>query len=216
MILGPRKVVRLALKISAALLGVLLLYLAITFGQVWMASRHDTAQASGAIVVMGAAQYAGRPSAVFRARLDHTAELYREGFADVVVVTGGRQVGDTNTEAQAAAAYLATHGVPQDAILRENDGHNSWEQLAATRRILAARGIDEVIVVSDPYHSYRIEAIAEEVGLTAHVSPTETSPTRGVSAFRAMLRETAAVSVGRLISYRRLMRVDETVRVRGR
>jgi uncharacterized SAM-binding protein YcdF (DUF218 family) len=207
---------RLVLKITAALLAVVLLYLGITFAQVWMTSRHDTAQPAGAIVVMGAAQYGGRPSAVFRARLDHTADLYREGYAEIVVVTGGRQLGDTNTEAQAAAAYLAADGVPQEAILRENDGRNSWEQLAATRRILAARGIDEVIVVSDPYHSYRVEAIAEEVGLDAHVSPTETSPTRGLAAFRAMLRETAAVSVGRIISYRRLMRVDETVRVRGR
>ena len=105
--------------------------------------------------------------------------------------------------------------MPAASLRLEVAGSNSWEQLAATRRILAKEGIHEVLLVSDSYHSYRIGAIAHEVGLDAHVSPSDHSPIRGMTKFRAMLRETAAVSVGRVISYRRLMRVDERFRASG-
>jgi uncharacterized SAM-binding protein YcdF (DUF218 family) len=207
-----RRLFRLAVRIFAVIGVAAVVYLGVTYVQVWRASTRDEARHAGAIVVLGAAQYNGRPSPVFQARLDHAADLYADDYAEVVVVTGGRRFGDLNTEAQSAAAYLARRGVPQEVILRENDGRNSWEQLAATRRILAARDIDDVLLVSDPFHSYRIAAIAGEVGLEGWVSPTDDTPS-----VRQLARETAAVSVGRIISYRRLMRVDDAfVRVRHR
>ena len=206
MIVGWRRVLRLATRalVFVALLAVL--YVGATFVQVWQASRQDAARSAEAIVVLGAAQYDGRPSPVLQARLDHAAALFEEGMAPVIVVTGGRREGDRMTEAAAAARYLEGLGVPSSALRLEVRGENSWESLAATRRILAREGLHDVLLVSDPYHSYRIAQIADEVGLDAHVSPAETG-----ASFSQLARETAAVSVGRIISYRRLMRAEHVV-----
>lgn len=202
---------RLGWKIALGVLVVLALYVGGTFVQVWQASRDDQAQEAGAIVVMGAAQYNGVPSPVFEARLDHGRELYEQGLSDVVVVTGGRQEGDEFSEAQAGALWLEEHGVPEDALRLEVQGRNSWESLAASARFLEDDGIDDVMIVSDPFHSKRLEEIASEVGLEAFVSPTTDSPVTGGAELRAMVRETAAVSVGRVLGYRRLMNLDDTV-----
>jgi uncharacterized SAM-binding protein YcdF (DUF218 family) len=202
---------RLGWKIALGVLVVLALYVGGTFVQVWQASRDDQAQEAGAIVVMGAAQYNGVPSPVFEARLDHGRELYEQGLSDVVVVTGGRQEGDEFSEAQAGALWLEEHGVPEEALRLEVQGRNSWESLAASARFLEDDGIDDVMIVSDPFHSKRLEEIASEVGLEAFVSPTTDSPVTGGAELRAMVRETAAVSVGRVLGYRRLMNLDDTV-----
>ncbi|HTN81336.1 MAG TPA: YdcF family protein [Acidimicrobiales bacterium] len=192
----------------AALVGFLVLYIGVTFVQVWMSSRHDGAKPADAIVVLGAAQYNGRPSPVLISRLDHALDLWNQGLAPLIVVTGGKQPGDRFTEATASANYLIQHGVPDEKILREVQGTSSWESLAAAARILKGRGLSEVILVSDPYHSLRIGGIADELGLTAHVSPTRTSPIRGSAELRHMVRETGAVAVGRIIGYRRLLRLE--------
>ena len=205
-----RRVLRFAVR-AFAIVGVLAVgYLAVTFVQVWRASTGDDVRAAEAIVVLGAAQYNGRPSPVFQARLDHAVDLYQQGMAPVIVVTGGRREGDETTEAAAAARYLQGRGVPAGALRLEVGGKNSWESLAAARRILAGEGLHDVLLVSDPYHSYRIAAIADEVGLDAHVSPADT-PISAAGELRALVRETAAVSVGRIISYRRLMRAEDVV-----
>ncbi len=190
-------------KLAVLLAALLLAYLAFTFAQVWWASRDDQARSAEAIVVLGAAQFNGRPSEILRARLDHAYELYERGLAPVVVVTGGKQPGDQFTEAAASAAYLHEKGVPDEDILREVSGTSSWESLAAVSEFLKQRDITRVLLVSDPFHSYRIGAIADELGLQGHPSPTRTSPIRGASAARHLLRETAAVAVGRVIGYRR-------------
>ena len=101
--LRPRRGVRLAVKIVAAMTAAVVLYVGFTFVQVWMASRRDNARPAQAIVVFGAAQYDGRPSPVLKARLDHAIDLYRRDLAPVIVVTGGRQSGDRFTEATAGA-----------------------------------------------------------------------------------------------------------------
>jgi uncharacterized SAM-binding protein YcdF (DUF218 family) len=207
---GPRWF-RVGWKVGLAVAVVLVLYVGGTFVQVWQASRDDQAQPAGAIVVMGAAQYNGEPSPVFEARLDHGRELFEQGLSDVMVVTGGRQAGDEFSEAQAGAMWLQEHGVPDASIRREVQGRNSWESLAASARFLRDDGIDDVMIVSDPFHSKRLEEIASEVGLEAHVTPTDDSPVTGTAELRAMVRETAAVSVGRFLGYRRLMNLDDTV-----
>jgi uncharacterized SAM-binding protein YcdF (DUF218 family) len=209
-ILGWRRLLRVLVRTTLLVVALVAVYVAVTFVQVWQASTHDEAQPAEAIVVLGAAQYNGRPSPVFQARLDHAAALYEQGLAPVIVVTGGRKEGDVTTEAAAAARYLERVGVPSAALRLEVGGSNSWESLAATRRILAAENMHDVILVSDPYHSYRIDAIADEVGLDAHVSPADT-PMSTASEIRALVRETAAVSVGRIISYRRLLRAEDVV-----
>ena len=186
-----------------------LAYLAVTFVQVWLAGRRDGARPAQAIVVLGAAQYDGRPSPVLRARLDHTADLYDRGLAPVVVVTGGRAVGDRFTEAAVSATYLHGHGVPESAILRESSGRNSWQSLAASARFLRARGIRKVVLVSDPFHAARIDAIAGELGLESSTSPTRTSPIHGLEEARHLMTETVQVAVGRLLGFGRMVRAGE-------
>jgi uncharacterized SAM-binding protein YcdF (DUF218 family) len=189
--------------VVAALGGLVSAYLVFTFVQVWLASRRDGARPAQAIVVLGAAQYNGVPSPILRARLDHAFDLYHDGLAPTIVVTGGKLPGDVYTEATAGAEYLHTKGVPDDAILREVTGRNSWESLAAASQFLKDRNIQHVLLVSDAFHSYRIDAIAGELGLDAHASPTRSSPITGLSVTRNLVRETAAVAIGRIVGYRR-------------
>lgn len=190
-------------KLALIAVSVVVAYLAFTFVQVWWASRHDDARPAQAIVVLGAAQFNGVPSPILKARLDHAYDLYQRKLAPVIVVTGGKQPGDVYTEATSSADYLIGKGVPDEDILREVSGTNSWESLAAASRFLKERDIRTVLMVSDAFHSYRIDAIAEELGLDPHPSPTRTSPITGFSVTRQLVRETAAVAVGRIVGYRR-------------
>jgi uncharacterized SAM-binding protein YcdF (DUF218 family) len=183
-----------------------LVYLLVTFVQVWNASRQDDARPAQAIIVLGAAQFDGRPSNVLQARLDHAAELFKRQVAPRIVVTGGGQPGDRFTEAAASAKYLEGKGIPATAIELETTSTNSRDELAAAARFLHKQGIQDVVLVSDGFHAYRIDAIASEVGLNAHVSPTPTSPVKGFDELRAEFRETFAVAAGRLIGYDRLDR----------
>lgn len=202
---------RLTRRLIGLTLLVLGVYLAITFAQVWQASRRDGARRSEAIVVFGAAQYNGRPSAVLRARLDHAAALYKRGLAPTIVVTGGKQPGDEATEASAAADYLADKGIRQSVILRENAGKNSWQSMASAANQLRRRGKERVVLVTDPFHAARVAAMADELGLDAVVSPTRTSPIAGKTELRHLGRETVAVAAGRVVGFRRLMRIDSAV-----
>jgi uncharacterized SAM-binding protein YcdF (DUF218 family) len=191
-----------------ALAGVALtvLYFAVTFVQVWQASRADHAREADAIIVLGAAQYDGTPSPVLAARLDHAIELYEEGIAPVIWVTGGGLAGDRFTEARAGDRYLQAHGVPAADVRLEVQGTSSWESLAATARYLRRDGDTEVVLVSSPYHALRTEHIAAEVGLSGHASPAG-----GGNNVVRLTRETLAVGIGRVIGHRRL--VDLEVRV---
>lgn len=180
-------------------------YLGLTFVQVWRADQWDQTQPADAAVVLGAAQYDGRPSGVFRGRLDHAAELYRDGVVAKVVVTGGGADGDRFTEAYAGLTYLIGEGVTESDIVVVDDGSSTWESMAASVRVLRRQGIDAVLLVSDPYHSFRLIGIADEVGLRAHVSPAKS----GGSSMRQLLRETALVAGGRIIGYRRLVNLVE-------
>ena len=202
---------RWGLRLLVLLAVVTFAYLAVTAGQVFLASRRDETRQVEAIVVFGAAQYDGRPSPVLEARLDHAASLYEDGYADVVVVTGGRQAGDRFTEASTSADYLSKKGVPQDDILREVRGANSWESLAATAAFLRDRDINRVLLVSDPFHAARTEAMADELGLEAYSSPTRSSPIKGGSEVPHLVKETFAVAAGQIVGFRRLMQVDDVV-----
>ena len=206
-----RRVGVIALKVTAGILAAVVLYGVVTFVQVWLASRRDSAHKAQAIVVFGAAQYNGRPSAVLRARLDHAVDLYHRHVAPVIVVTGGRQPGDNFTEATASADYLHTKGVPDNDILREVSGHTSWQSLASTAAFLKVRHIKDVVLVSDPFHSLRIGGMASELGLDNSTSPTRTSPITGFDATTYMGRETLAVAVGRIVGFRREAGVKSVV-----
>ncbi len=185
------------LVVIGVLIGVA--YVGITFIQVLVASGRDQREPVDAIVVLGAAQYDGAPSPVLAGRLDHAYELWFDGVAPLVVTTGSNQEGDRFTEGYAGFEYLRFEGIPEDDLLVITDGSSTWEQLAATARQLRARDLDSVVLVSDPYHTLRLTQIASEVGLTATVSSTD-----GSASLRQLARETAAVSLGRILGYRRV------------
>ncbi|MEL6890493.1 MAG: YdcF family protein [Actinomycetota bacterium] len=179
-------------------------YYAISVVQVWSTGRSDDRDPVDAIVVMGAAQFDGRPSPQLEARLDHVLVLWPEAIAPLVVTTGGNLPGDRFTEAESSANYLAERGVPEDAILLEDRGGTTYESMEGVAELLDARGLDEVVIVTDPYHALRSRLIAESVGLDASVSSTTTSVVTGGSSLRRHLVEGAGVAVGRIVGFERL------------
>jgi vancomycin permeability regulator SanA len=170
---------------------------------VWGAAHHDDAadvDRADAIVVLGAAQYNGRPSPVFRGRLDHAVLLWGQDKSDLVITVGANQPGDRTTEAEAGRKYLAAQGVPDDAIVALPIGHTTLESLEAVARELRRRELDSAFLVSDPWHNARIEAMADDLGFDGHASATWTSAatseqTRGAG----YLRETLAYLEYRLL-----------------
>ena len=191
---------RLIRRVVAGVLALVVVYVTVTFVQVWWASNQDDRTPVSAIVVLGAAQYNGEPSPVLRGRLDHAAELWESGVAPTIVVTGGKQDGDRVGEGFASYDYLRGEGIPEEALKVEVDGTNTYEQLSAAKVILDDLGAgSDVVVVSSPYHSFRASAIAGEVGLAATASPSSES-----SSLASLGRETVAASLGRIVSYRRL------------
>ncbi|NNE73635.1 MAG: YdcF family protein [Acidimicrobiales bacterium] len=159
---------------------------------------HDPRPAD-AIVVLGAAQYDGVPSPVLQARLDTALELFEAGWADLIVTTGANQPGDRFTQGFAGYDYLRDAGLADSDILVVVDGADTYEELSATALQLDRRDLSSVILVSDPFHSLRAEHIAREVNLDAVVVPTDVEESG-----QRFLRETAAVSIGRITGFRRL------------
>ena len=204
---GPRRWPRRLAKYTGAVALVAAGYYAVTLYQVHSTGLGDQARRVDAIVVMGAAQYDGRPSPQLAARLDHAADLWSAGLARVMVVTGGNQPGDRFTEAEASANYLIDRGVPPDAILQETFGHSSYASLDSVATMLHQRGLSRVLLVSDPFHSLRSRLIAQELGLVAYVSPTRTSPVRGTKALAKEVEEAAGIAAGRIIGFKRLLSI---------
>ena len=149
-----------------------------------------------AIVVLGAAQYDGRPSPVLEARVEHAVGLYRAGFAPLLVMTGGRAAGDRTTEAAAARDWAIAHGVPADAIVIEG-GRTTLESLEGVATLLRERGLGKALMVSDRTHMLRVLRIATDLGIDAWGSPTPSSPVDAdqASRFQATVHELAALAV---------------------
>jgi uncharacterized SAM-binding protein YcdF (DUF218 family) len=139
-------------------------------------SSRDEAQPAQAIVVLGAAQYAGRPSPVLKARLDHALNLWNRHLANLLILTGGTGAGDTTSEAAVGRNYARKHGVPDSAILVENEGRTTSESMRAVAGILEVRGLQSALLVSDPFHMLRLRILARRFGFTPYTSPTQTSP----------------------------------------
>ncbi len=197
MLLAP---VRWALRILIFFLVAVFLYFAVTLVQVWLTSRHYDPHPSGAILVMGAAQYDGVPSPDLAARLNQALTLYRAGYAHLVMVTGGKEPGDVYTEAEAGARYLEVHQVPAAAILQAG-GNDSYENVADAAPQLVARHATTVLMTTDPFHEDRSMAIASTLGLTPSPTPTQTSPITGWATVPYFLKEAVGVGFGRIIGF---------------
>ena len=165
--------------------------------RIWQQGALDEGRPADAIVVLGAAQYDGRPSPVFQARLEHAISLYRAGVAPNLVVTGGKRPGDRTTEAAVARRYAIDHGVPAEAIFGEDEARNTLDSLRAVGRAMHDRGLSSAVFVSDPTHMLRVLRIASDLGLEAYSSPTRTSPVQvdAVRAARATIHELGALAV---------------------
>ena len=183
--------------LALALIGWVLCVLAII---AW--SRRDSTGNADAIVVLGAAQYGGRPSPVLQARLDHAMQLWDAHRAPRIVFTGGRREGDVISEAASGRRFAMKRGVPQNSILMEASGRTTLESMHGAAVLLTTRkdsvpssARPRVLLVSDPFHMLRLDVLARLHGLTPMPSPTRTSPisARRMVALEYMLRESFAL-----------------------
>jgi uncharacterized SAM-binding protein YcdF (DUF218 family) len=180
---------------GAACLGVVLAGGYATY-RIWAQGQHDEERPADAIVVMGAAQYDGRPSRVFAARLDHAVSLYFAGVAPRLVVTGGKAEGDRTTEAAAGRAFAMELGVPAEDILVEERSRTTLESVRAVAQLLDANDLGSAVFVSDRPHMLRVLRMAADEGIAAWGSPTRTSPIEGDLAGQvdAMVHELGALA----------------------
>ncbi|HZD65027.1 MAG TPA: YdcF family protein [Acidimicrobiales bacterium] len=179
-------------------------YVLVTAAQVWWTSRRNDTRPAQVILVMGAAQYNGRPSPELASRLGQALALWRAHRAPDIVVTGGKEPGDNYTEAEASAAWLEQRGVPASAIVAEVAGRDSWQSLSQAAGYLVPHNLTEVLLVSNPFHEERIVSMSDRLGLAPHPAPSRTSPIRGGQAWAYFGRETLAVAIGRVVGYGRL------------
>jgi uncharacterized SAM-binding protein YcdF (DUF218 family) len=164
------------LRATTIVVGLLVVGWVASMALVESAGRRDEAQKADAIVVLGAAQYVGRPSPVLRARVDHAVSLWKRGLAPMLILTGGIGVGDTTSEAAVARKYAMSKGVPDRAIVLEINGRTTSESIRAVARIMDDREQTSAILVSDPFHMLRLSILARRHGLEPYTSPTRTSP----------------------------------------
>jgi len=200
---GRRTLIRLTVMVLVVFVAGLA-YFVITYFQVSGAAEIDETRRADAIIVLGAAQYNGSPSGVLQERLDHAYNLYADSYAPVIITTGAGAPGDITTEGLVGYEHLRSKGMTDDEIKLIPEGTNSWEQLSAAAAVIQQNQYDEVLLVSDPYHTYRLLDIANELGIDAYVSPSAVEPS-----FMDYMRETAAVSIGRITGYRRLSAFTE-------
>ena len=194
------------LTVALASAVALALYFALTFANIRYLGSVDEGHTADAIVVMGAAQYDGRPSRLLEQRLDTALGLWSdEKRAPLIALTGGKQEGDRFTEADAGQAWLVQRGVPQPAILMETVGRSTWESLESLAPVLRGAGVRSVIVVSSDWHVARAASSLQDLGFSATTVSIDGS--NGGRSTREWLRETVGVGVGRLIGFDRLFRI---------
>jgi uncharacterized SAM-binding protein YcdF (DUF218 family) len=200
MLLAP---FRWALRIVFVVVAAIVLYFGVTLVQVWLTSRQYDPHHAGAVLVMGAAQYDCVPSPDLRARLDQAHMLYEQGYAHLIMLTGGKQPGDKCTESESGAMYLESRGVPASAIL-EADGNDSYENIDDAQATLHKDHASVVLVTTDPFHEDRSMAIASSFSLSPSPTPTQSSPITGWSTVPYFMKEAVGVGLGRIIGFNHL------------
>ncbi|HET6816218.1 MAG TPA: YdcF family protein [Mycobacteriales bacterium] len=182
------------LRVFFGLIGLIALLLLYVAGHIWLVARQDSHPRSDAIVVLGASQYNGRPSAVFAARLAHAVTLYDDHVAPRIVTLGGGLPGDRTTEAQAGQDYLVAHGVPANAILPLRVGNDTLQSVEALKAAFGRHHWHSAVLVTDPWHCLRARTMARDQGIDAQTSPERDGPlfsSRGTE-IRYIARETLA------------------------
>ena len=170
---------------------------------VWRAAHTDEASRidhADVILVLGAAQYGGEPSPIFRGRLDHGILLYEKGFADQIMVLGAGQKGDQFTEAEAGVMYMVDSGIPLEALDASPEGSTTFESLRAAARRMEQAELGSAFLVSDPWHNLRIRRMARDLGIEGYVSATWHSAARSqATRLQGYARETFAYLYYRIL-----------------
>jgi uncharacterized SAM-binding protein YcdF (DUF218 family) len=178
------------LLVLLAAAGAFLLFLGITGIRIVHAAGEAPTHKADAIVVFGAAEYAGRPSPVFRARLDHGFDLYRKGLAPVVITTGGAAQDPDFSEGGVGRDYLSRRGIPEGSLIAETQGSDTARSAERVANIMRANGMRTCIAASDAYHVFRIRALLEHEGMQVEVAPRPESRPKSVwQRFEAVMRE---------------------------
>jgi uncharacterized SAM-binding protein YcdF (DUF218 family) len=191
-------------RIAAAVLAAYACYFAWTCAQIVAQSGSDEAQAADAIVVFGAAEYFGKPSPVFRARLDHAFDLYQRKLAPLVITTGGSGGEQKFTEGAVGRDYLMERGIGDGHLIAETQSENSAESAVRVGTIMSTNNMRSCIAVSDPYHVYRIKRLLEAQGRVVYASPRKPEIEPGLVA-RALhvSREALSYTLWRLYVFHR-------------
>jgi uncharacterized SAM-binding protein YcdF (DUF218 family) len=182
--------------LSLVVVVALILFFAVTGSKIIRASTDSPDKKADVIVVFGAAQYAGRPSPVFRARLDHGYELFQQGMAPMVITTGGSAQDPDFSEGGVGKDYLQKRGIPEQALIAETQGSDTAQSASRVANIMRENGMKTCIAVSDAYHMYRIRALLEREGVQAELAPRPDSrPRHSWDRFTAVMREAASYLV---------------------
>jgi uncharacterized SAM-binding protein YcdF (DUF218 family) len=163
-----KRAVWAAILSAVAALAGLIVYVSV---RIERQSTRDEARQADVILVLGAAEYRGRPSQVLRARLEHALELYQKKLAPLVLTTGGAGGDPVFTEGGVGRSYLIGRGVPPESIIVETEGETTVESTAMAGEIMRRMGLRSVIVVSDGYHIYRVKRMLQFRGLAVYGSP---------------------------------------------
>ncbi len=176
-----------------AAFGALALFLGITGSRIVAAAAEVPAHKADVIVIFGAAEYAGHPSPVYKARLDHGYELFELGMAPVVITTGGSAQDPDFSEGGVGRDYLLRRGLPEQALIAETQGSDTAKSAARVANIMRVNGMHSCIAVSDAFHVFRIRALLEHEGVQVELSPRpESRPRHLFDRFTAVMREGAS------------------------
>lgn len=167
---------RILFRLLALLSVVLTVYLFYIGEQIYRQSNVDEAQPADVILVLGAAEYRGKPSPVLKARLDHALWLYYQKMAPRILTTGGAGGDPIFTEGEVSRAYLVERGIPSEAILVESEGESTMYSTAVAAEMMRRMGLKSCIVVSDGYHIFRVKKMLEFRGLSVYGSPRPSVP----------------------------------------
>lgn len=179
-----------------AVVGGLLLFFGITGSRIVRAAAETPSKKADVIVVFGAAEYAGHPSPVLKARLDHGYELFQQGMAPVVITTGGSALDPDFSEGGVGRDYLLRRGLPEQALIAETQGSDTAQSAERVANIMRANGMHSCIAVSDEYHVFRIRALLEHEGVQVELAPRpESRPRHLGDRFVAVMREAASYLV---------------------
>ncbi len=161
-------------------------------------STRDESHPADVIVVLGAAEYRGRPSPVLRARLDHGLYLFQKGFAPLIITTGGAGGDPEFTEGEVGRAYLVRQGVPSEAIVVEPEGASTAQSLAAVAEIMDRMDLHSCIVVSDGYHIFRVKRMLQSRGVVVYGSPRPAAPKYEIREWWLYIRQAVGYGLWRL------------------